>query len=106
MSEWIDVDEKLPPMGQKSIVFVNFDRGWIAFGARVVRNNAEEWLLETTDGLERWDRYDEITHWMPMPTPPFTCKNPVPMTGNVHGHQMFCENCAQLLSDHKLTKRS
>jgi len=71
MSEWISVDDKLPPYGDPVIIF----------GSGVVQNVT--YMLDGWDDTPDWFepfhfdhgddnkvRWDKITHWMPLPEPP------------------------------------
>lgn len=60
--EWISVDEKLPELNEMVLTY-GFDK-IMACGQMTYH----KWWEAIRDGCE----HVEITHWMPLPTPPVT----------------------------------
>lgn len=80
MSEWISVEERLPPIKER-FTDVNYHgevEGWFA---QYYKRNARHTCLWTSDKGQRWmvssaDGYgpakEPPTHWRPNPDPPIT----------------------------------
>ena len=62
MSEWISVEDRLPKIDSKDVLF--YDPG---FGVKIgcycgLRYDEHEWRDNSS--------YTNVTHWMPLPEPP------------------------------------
>ena len=62
MSEWISVEEEMPEVGERVLVFHEGVSMHVLFWDE--RN--EEW----TDDYETFLNPEEVTHWQPLPEPP------------------------------------
>jgi len=62
--EWINVKDKLPPIGQKVLVF---ETGFL-YGPRIATFNGETWKRVDNEGLYMNPKY--VKHWMPLPDKP------------------------------------
>jgi hypothetical protein len=63
--EWIKVSDRLPSPHEK--VNVLMDRNNILIG---IMGSDNEWYVFWSDGLEKEDEFEPVTHWMPLPEPP------------------------------------
>jgi hypothetical protein len=61
---WIACSERLPEMGEWVLVVAGYDGKGDVWQAR--RYSATHW-----DGNDFWHTYDQVTHWMPLPEPPY-----------------------------------
>jgi len=69
MSEWISVEDELPAITGEYLVFVRL------YGGSCYINQYSNLLGKFRDeysGQDDWLEYEhkDITHWMPLPTPP------------------------------------
>lgn len=81
MSDWISVDERLPPYGQEVLLFiqtklrnVDYDTDKEIGDSYVCKEKAigciknnDLWLNYDQDGFYS---VSDVTHWMPLPEPP------------------------------------
>ena len=59
MSEWISVEDKLPPIYVNVLIYDTIDN----YISNSLLNKNKQWI-----GYE--SNIDDITHWMPLPNPP------------------------------------
>ena len=59
MSEWISVNDKLPPIYVNVLIYDTIDN----YISNSLLNKNKQWI-----GYE--SNIDDITHWMPLPNPP------------------------------------
>lgn len=65
-SEWISVDDRLPDIGEKTlIVFGNNEAPYDVYAA-YLDNNGEWYFFDGTPA--KW--YKKVAYWMPFPKPP------------------------------------
>lgn len=64
MSEWINVDERLPETNRSVLAY----RSGKGVGNFYI-NGQFEWMLDGW-GVNTSRTFDDITHWMPLPPPP------------------------------------
>jgi hypothetical protein len=69
MSEWVSVDDHFPD--DENMVLcsgLDFGVGPSRHYAVLKYNNGEFAYIDDEDGI--YDKWDNITHWMPLPEPP------------------------------------
>lgn len=67
MSEWISVEERLPKYGQQVLVFDNVEGCFDIWTLDLEEDSCPEGWYSSAG----WHRdIDDITHWMPLPSPP------------------------------------
>ncbi len=71
MSEWIRVEDRMPPDGEWVIVAAK-DSAGKKFVECDIRWCSEDQEWQYFDGSDGWvgSFHDEVTHWMPIPEPP------------------------------------
>ena len=62
MPRWIPVEERLPEDGKNVIVFVRSCADWWTMDI--------DWCVNGHWVINADDEWHNITHWMPLPTPP------------------------------------
>ena len=70
MSEWISVEDRLPPLGQRVFVAATRPAAPFAVGYMDGSDWGIWWEYDLTE--EEIDPREDglVTHWMPLPTPP------------------------------------
>ena len=76
MSDWINVESRLPELADDGVLVYFSSTG------AVETVNIEDYFRPITDGLDEsgnqkyvlWATSQGVTHWMPLPEPPTTTK--------------------------------
>ena len=71
--EWISVNDRLPEFKDKTDVgvYITCDKDGFVYGSSQFfdkENGIEKGFFTMVNG--RWKRFENITHWMPLPDPP------------------------------------
>ena len=73
MTEWISVDDDLPPEGNKVLVAIDVNNNgeWLCVGIAHQEIRGGTWYDEETDVYGDYvEWFSEVSHWMPLPTHP------------------------------------
>lgn len=77
MSEWISVEDRLPELGDYSVL-AWFDNGELFEQGGIDMVHVEDYFKDITAGFDdegnqaytKWYQWQKVTHWQPLPEPP------------------------------------